>query len=191
MTVRFAVELRAEVAGRVLRGHAAVFRQLADIGYAWEQIAEGAFDRALKDPATDVRALFNHDPSNLLGRQSSGTLRLGTDKIGLDFEIDLPGTTLGRDVEELVERGDITGASFGFIPGDDEITKAPDGRRLRTHTSVRSLVDISPVTWPAYEGADTALRSHTFEPRVDPRKRLILSRARARASIPTTTRSTR
>jgi len=181
---RFAVELRSELTGRTVRGHAAVFGQTAALPNHYEQIKRGAFDAALKDTSTDVRALFNHDPSSLLGRQSSGTLRLGTDAEGLTFEVDLPDTTLGRDVAELMERGDITGASFGFIPGEDEWSRAKDGRRVRSHTSVRRLVDVSVVTFPAYDGASVALRCLDIGRGVDSRRRLILARANARATYP-------
>lgn len=159
MTVqRFGALLRAEVSGRTLRGHASVFNQAADLPGHLEVIDPAAFKRVLDDKATDVRALWNHNPDHLLGRQSSGTLRLGTDSDGLEFEVDLPDTTLGRDLQVLAERGDITGASFAFIPDEDEWSTR-DGRRVRTHTSVGRLLDVSPVTWPAYEGADAALRA--------------------------------
>jgi HK97 family phage prohead protease len=177
---RYNVELRAEVKGDVLRGHASVFNQYADLGSHYEQMGDTSFDAVLADKSLDTRALFNHDPSFLLGRMSAGTLRLGTDRDGLEFEVDLPNTTVGRDVRELTERGDLTGASFGFIPGEDNWDKAPDGRKLRTHTSVRQLVDVSPVTFPAYEGTDIALRSMDFGPISGSRSRLILARHRVR-----------
>jgi HK97 family phage prohead protease len=175
---RFHVELRAEVTGNKLQGHASVFGQMARIGATYEQLARSAFDAVLKDKATDVRALWNHDPNHLLGRQSSGTLRVGTDSEGLEFEVDLPDTSLGRDLRVLAERGDITGASFGFIPGEDEWDKAPDGLRLRTHTSVAMLRDVSPVTFPAYEGAAVSLRSMEFGRPGRVRSQLVQARAR-------------
>jgi HK97 family phage prohead protease len=179
---RFGAQLRAEVTPKgVLRGHAAVFGQVADVGPNLEELADTAFERALKDPATDVRALFNHNPDHLLGRQASGTLRLGTDSEGLEFEVDLPDTELGRSLRVLAERGDITGASFAFLPDEDTWSQR-DGRRLRTHTSVGRLVDVSPVTFPAYEGAAVALRSWTTNRPASVRSRLIMARHRARTS---------
>ena len=56
-----------------------------------------------------MRALFNHERGALLGRTCSGTLRLSEDGTGLRYEIDLPDTTVGRDVAALLERGDLTG----------------------------------------------------------------------------------
>lgn len=174
---RFGVECRAEMHGDKLGGHAAVFGQVARLPGHWERLADTAFKRALDDPAVDVRALFNHDPSHLLGRTASGTLRVGVDTMGLEFEVDLPNTQLGRDVRELVERGDITGASFGFIPDEDEWGRGPNGLRMRTHTSVRRLVDVSPVTFPAYEGASTQMRAMVFGEE-STRSKLIRARAR-------------
>lgn len=174
---RFGVELRSDVKGRKLHGHASVFNQGAELPGHVERIAPTAFKRSLDNPDTDVRALFNHNPDYLLGRQSSGTLRLGTDSEGLEFEVDLPNTQWGRDVQELAERGDLTGASFGFIPDEDEWSTERSGVRVRTHTSVRSLVDVSPVTFPAYGGAGVAMRSMKFE-RSNQRSQLIRARAR-------------
>lgn len=157
---RFAVELRAEVTeeGR-LRGHAAVFDQVADLGRGGlEQIERRAFDRALADDSTDVRALINHDPNQLIGRQSAGTLKLEVDDRGLVFDVDLPDTSYANDLRALMRRGDLTGASFGFIPGKDRWSQHR-GRQLRTHTEVGRLVDVSVVTFPAYEGAGAQLRS--------------------------------
>lgn len=180
--IRFGVELRSEVKGRTLVGHAAVFGQLAQVPGGYEEVARSAFDKVLADPATDVRALFNHEPNMLLGRQAAGTLRLGTDSEGLAFEIDLPDTTVGRDVQVLAERGDLSGASFAFIPGEEEMDTAPDRRVLRRHTSVSFLRDIGPVTAPAYTGTDVQLRSFEFDRPARGRSQLIRARARVRST---------
>ncbi len=159
---RLLAEFRGELDGNRLVGHASVFGQLAPMAGGYERIAETAFDAALADPDTDVRALLNHNPTMVLGRQSAGTLKLDTDRDGLRFEVELPDTSYARDLRELVARGDVTGASFGFIPGEDTVSRAPDGKQIRTHVSVARLLDVSPVTWPAYEGATVALRSISF-----------------------------
>jgi len=181
---RFEVELRTTTTGNKIVGHASVFDQIATVPGGYETITRTAFDEVLKDPDTDVRALINHDPNQLLGRQSAGTLKLGVDDEGLAFEVELPDTSYARDLRALAERGDINGASFGFIPGDDKWTRAPDGRQLRSHTSVRSLVDVSVVTFPAYAGAGVALRSIQIERRLNPRAAAIRSRAIARGLHP-------
>lgn len=162
VVTRFDVELRAEVRGRVMSGHASVFGQLASLPSHYEMMAPSAFDSVLSNPETDVRALVNHDPMFLLGRQSSGTLRVSVDSVGLPFEVDLPNTSYANDLREVVERGDLTGASFAFLPDLDEWSQAPDGRQMRTHISVGKLLDVSAVTYPAYDGASVSLRSVTF-----------------------------
>lgn len=155
---RYSVELRARLDGNTLYGHAAVFGVQAKVPGGYEQLDRHAFDQVLDSTDTDVRALINHDPNLVLGRQSSGTLRLKVDDQGLGFEVDLPDVSYARDLRELVSRGDVTGASFAFIPGQDQW----DGQ-LRTHTSVAELVDTSVVTFPAYESTAVALRNYNFD----------------------------
>jgi HK97 family phage prohead protease len=178
--MRFHAELRAaEVTGNTLAGHAAVFGQMAQIRGGYEAIGAGAFDEVLAR-ADDVVALRDHNPGFLLGRTSSGTLRLGVDGTGLAFEVDLPDTAYARDVRELVARGDLRGASFGFLPGTDTFGHAPDGKQLRTHTSVARLLDVSVVALPAYDGTDVLLRHLCFDQAPTRRDQLLRARHRAR-----------
>lgn len=174
---RYQVQLRAQLDGDTLHGHAAVFGQLAKVPGGYERMATTAFDAVLDRSDTDVLALVNHDMASLLGRQSSGTLRLKVDDGGLAFEVDLPDTSYARDLRALVARGDVTGASIGFVPGEDRALRAPDGQPLTEHISLRMLRDISPVTKPAYAGTGVALRSYDFG-RPDRRSQLIRARSR-------------
>lgn len=149
---RAAGELRA--AGRRLVGYAAVFDTPARIGPFTEVIRAGAF-RASLARARDVLALVDHQPSALLARTSSGTLRLAEDARGLSFEIDVPDTTLGRDVLALAERRDLGGMSFGFKV-TDERWPSRDVRELRAV----ELVEVSIVqSFPAYPDTTIAARS--------------------------------
>lgn len=158
-----AVLTRASVRGNTLYGYASVFGQVAEVAEGVEGLDPTAFDAVLDDAGTDVRALWNHDPTLLLGRQGAGTLRVSVDADGLGYECDLPNTSYAQDLRELVSRGDLTGASFGFVPGTARLERA-DGRTIRWHTSVRALVDVSPVTFPAYSGAGTQLRGRQHLP---------------------------
>ncbi len=155
MERRAAVELRLAAGGRKLAGYAAVFDAEADLGAFRERIAPGAFAASLAGGG-DILCLVDHDPSALLGRTRTGTLRLAEDSRGLAFEVDIPDTTLGRDVLALAERGDLGGGSFGFLV-------ASGGERwqgdLRTLTAV-DLREISVVhAWPAYDATSVAARS--------------------------------
>lgn len=175
---RFGVELRAEVDGNRLAGHAAVFDVHAQMPGHWETLARSAFDEVLAaDP--DVKALFNHNPSLILGSTRAKTLRLETDDVGLAFEVDLPDTSYANDLRELVAREDVRGCSFGFLPGADRWSRAPDGGQLRTHTSVRDLLDVSLVAYPAYDGTEVHLRSVDFAVLSRPSARQQMIRLRA------------
>ena len=134
-----------------ITGHAAVFNQMSsDLGGFREIIAPDAFSNVLND---DVRALVNHDPNLLLGRTTSGTLRLEQTEKGLQYSFDVPDTTYGRDLVISMERGDITQSSFAFTIEDDSWETTEDGE-VRTINKVKQLYDCSPVTYPAYPTSD-------------------------------------
>jgi uncharacterized protein len=149
-------ELRADGAKRTVAGYAAVFNSEADIGgYFREVIMPGAFADSIK--GADVRALVDHDSGRVIGRSKAGTLRLKEDERGLSVEIDLPDTTDGRDLSELVGRGDIDGMSFGFRVTHDEWDETVEPN-LRTIHQIE-LHEVSAVTWPAYADTSLAMRS--------------------------------
>jgi len=150
------VETRADGGKTTVSGYAAIFGEEADIG-GWftEVIARGAFTRTLL--TADVRAYFAHDTGRVLGRISAGTLRLKEDDKGLAVDIDLPDTSDGRDVRTLIDRGDITGMSFGFLVLRQEWDETIDPPK-RTVLEVE-LREVSIVSEPAYDGTSIALRS--------------------------------
>lgn len=151
------IELRANGDSVVAVGYASVFNLLSqNLGGFVEQVAPGAFAKTLQEQ--DVRALFNHDESMVLGRLGAGTVRIEEDGTGLRFEIDLPDTTIGRDLAVSLRRRDVIGASFGFRTIEDDWSETPQGFPLRTLKQV-ALRDVGPVTFPAYEGTEAALRS--------------------------------
>jgi len=156
------VEIRADAGEkRRISGHFAVFDKFSPVyGSFREKIAPGFFDEALKN--SDVRALFNHDSSKLLGRSTAGTLSLKADSRGLYGEIDpVPNTAVGNDVLENMRLGNLTGASFAFtLPpsGGDAWAKAKDGVWERTLVSAAQLHDVSVVTDPFYPQTDVGVR---------------------------------
>ena len=148
--------LRADVAKRTLEGHAAVFGQECDFGWFRERIDPHAFDG---DAITgDIRALFNHDRNQVLGRTSAKTLRVWVDEKGLAYRIDLPDTQLGHDLAVSVDRGDISQSSFAFWTVKEDVL--PEKGRSDLRILKRVLVDdVSPVTVPAYTGTDVSARA--------------------------------
>ena len=145
------VEVRAK--GRRLEGYAALFNHETDLGTFREAIRAGAFSPSLRS-GRDILALADHDPHRVLARTKSGTLRLSEDSRGLAFDLDIPDTQAGRDILALAERGDIGGASFGFVATDEEWS----GQRREVRAL--DLHEISIVqAWPAYQGTTVTARS--------------------------------
>lgn len=150
-------EFRAEDAGKLV-GHAAVFDVETNIADMFGEIVRsGAFSRAIEE-RQDVRALFNHDESLILGRTRNGTLTLAEDARGLAVEIDPPDTQAGRDVVELIRRGDVSQMSYAFVVTSEKWTERKGGIPLREVMDV-DLYDVSPVTYPAETSTEIGLRS--------------------------------
>lgn len=153
------IEMREDGKQPVIIGYAAKFNTRSNnLGGFVEVIAPGAFDGVLED---DVRGLFNHDRGIVLGRTTSGTLKLEQDEVGLRYEIIPPDTQTVRDlVLEPMKRKDITQSSFAFrLPSDGyRWDEDDDGVYVRTITRVSKLLDVSPVTYPAYNDTEASMR---------------------------------
>lgn len=156
------IELRETDSGKTIAGYAAVFYRDSDPGSEYglwdgavERIMPGAFDN-FRDH--DVRALFNHDSNQVLGRQKSGTLKLSVDERGLRYEITPNDSATYRNVAGMIERGDVDGSSFQFFIRDQEWRDLDDGREVREIKEVE-LLDVGPVTFPAYSSATSEASS--------------------------------
>lgn len=135
----------------------------SNLGGFRERVAQGATAESIQ--RDDIRALFNHDPNLILGRNRSGTLRLSEDSTGLHYEVDMPDTTYARDLATAMERGDVSQSSFGFKtsgPEGDSWAEDDDGFPLRTLQRV-ALFDVSPVTYPAYADSTSGVGSRALE----------------------------
>ena len=149
------LEKRDDGAVGAITGYAAVFnKDSEDMGFV-EQIAPGAFKKALK--TSDVRALKNHDPNWIFGR-TDVNLILKEDKRGLFMRAERPNpmTDTFRSVAQDIEAGLITQQSFGFTVAREEWDK---DYRKRKILEVDRLYDVSAVTYPAYPDTTVALRS--------------------------------
>lgn len=132
---------------KYIEGHAALFNEETWIGDFREYIATDAFSDVLKD---DTRVLFNHDPSQILARTTNKTAEIKQDEKGLHYRFEVPNTTLGNDLFELVNSGIINQSSFGFTIKDEKWQRDEEGT-IREITKVGKLFDVSPVSFPAYE----------------------------------------
>lgn len=141
-----------------IQGYAAVFDSPGQGPYWTEELDPHCFD-AVMASNPDVRALFNHNPDNVLGRTTSGTLTLSIDARGLSYTIAPPETQLANDLIVSMRRKDITGSSFGFVCARDQWTDNADGSITRRILEIDELLDVSPVTYPAYITSDAQVRS--------------------------------
>ena len=162
----------AEHEGNMIRGYAAVYDSDSEwMGGFYEQIERGAFDDVLDN---DVRAYFNHDENLILGRVSSGTLRISTDKKGLFYEVDLPNTTYANDLVELMKRGDINQSSFAFLIDRDRWEER-NGSTYRIIEKVSRLLDVSPVAQPAYPEATSEIKQRDLESETEAEIKAVVS----------------
>jgi uncharacterized protein len=155
----------------VISGYAAVFNSKTSIGDFFEEvIAPGAFARTISENG-DIRALFNHNWDHVLGRTKNGTLKVEEDNRGLKFKVELPNTSLARDLAESLRRGDINQCSFGFFATNDTWDYAVEPA-VRTLNEVE-LYEISVVSIPAYEDTEVALRSKEIDEQVEKRIKIL------------------
>lgn len=147
----------------VIIGYASVFYDPDNPGTQYDIFGDGQYVERIMPgakfeyDATDPAALFNHNPDNLLGRHSAGTLRLSTDKIGLRYEIDAADTAIARDVLANIRAKNLRGSSFAFSV-TSQAFRTEDKVDIREISGV-ALYDVGPVTYPAYEATTTGIRS--------------------------------
>lgn len=120
----------------------------------YERYMPGCFDDTVGQD--DIRVLFNHDPTLILGRTKAQTATVTSTQRGLEYEVELGDTSIARDVREHARRGDITGSSCGWYVEREEWVKEGD-RSVRQLHKLR-LFDVSPVTFPAYEDTSVTTR---------------------------------
>jgi HK97 family phage prohead protease len=169
----------AEENGRIVEGYAIVFnqqsRQLYDKASRkvfTEVIDPRAVTKAFLDDQ-DVKMLFNHSNDALLARSTFGigTLSYEVDEYGVKYRFEMPNTTTGNDVLELIRRGDVWGCSFAFSYAKDGIRdEKKNGRNYRTVIQMASIDDFSIVVDPAYLGTYVSTREFHApdeEPAVD------------------------
>ena len=153
-------ETRAEGEARFIEGYAAVFYREGDPSTEYE-LWEGCFERvmptAFREIPNDVCAFWQHDSKQILGRNKAGTLKLEVDDIGLRYSIRCGTSPAHINALEAIERGDIDGSSFSFNVREEAWKFLPDRREIRELIQLE-LLEVSPVTWPAYSGATAGAR---------------------------------
>lgn len=159
-------EIRAEDTDdeKIITGRPIVYNSKTDMGYFDEIIESGALNGT---NLNDVRFLVNHDRSMIplaRSRRNNGnsTMKLSVDMQGMNIDfikLDTENNTTARALYSAVERGDITGMSFMFSIDDEEWENLESEHPTRHIKKIGSVVEISAVTFPAYEATEIYARN--------------------------------
>ena len=159
-------EIRAEADDdeKIITGRPIVYNSKTDMGYFDEIIESGALDNS---DLTDVRFLVNHDRAMIplaRSRRNNGnsTMQLVVDPQGLNIafiKLDTENNVTARALYSAVERGDITGMSFLFSIDDEEWENLESEHPTRHIKKIGSVVEVSAVTFPAYEATEIYARN--------------------------------
>jgi HK97 family phage prohead protease len=149
-------------------GYASKFGVLSlDLGDFVERIDREAFaivsERRGRRKSLETRALWNHDANFPLARYP-GTLSMSVDEEGLRYELPVSGTSYARDLASNIRTGIVRGSSFSFtVPSGGDSWAVEDGRSVRTIQRIDSLIDVGPVTFPAYPDADVKVAQRSYD----------------------------
>lgn len=158
-------EIRAEENedGNIITGRPIVYNSRTNLGYYDELIEQGALNNT---DLTDVRFLVNHDTSKIplaRSRRNNGnsTMQLTVDDrgMGIRVKLDTENNHEARALYSAVERGDISGMSFMFGVNDEEWEELESDHPTRRIKDISSVVEVSAVTFPAYDATEINARS--------------------------------
>ncbi len=152
----------------IIEGYAIRFNSVSEILYDKEKrrffreiIDREAINQELIDNS-DIKFLFNHDKERLLARRNrgAGSLNVEVRDEGVYFSFEIPSTSIGNDLREMIKRGEVTTCSFAFTDGDNIEWDFSD-REIPTRTvkSIKGLFDLSAVFDAAYSETEISCRS--------------------------------
>lgn len=161
----YSFEVRAEETerGHIITGRPIVYNSRTDLGWFDEIIMPGALDNA---DLTDVRFLVNHDTSKIplaRSRRNNGNstmlLTVDLDGMGIRVDLDTENNAEARALYSAVQRGDISGMSFMFGVRGEDWEKLDSDHPTRKITDISTVVEVSAVTFPAYDATEIDARS--------------------------------
>ena len=162
----YSFEIRAEEddKGKIITGRPIVYDSRTDLGWFDEVIERGALDGA---NLTDVRFLVNHDKSRIplaRSRRNNGksTMQMSVDMYGLNLDyvlLDTENNSEARALYSAVQRGDISGMSFMFSIDEERWENLESDHPTRHILKIGTVVEVSAVTFPAYESTEIYARS--------------------------------
>lgn len=148
--------------GTIIEGTPIVFNSRTDIGYFDEIIEVGALDEA---DLTDVRLCLNHDTSYVYARSRrnnpNSTMQLAVTSEGLRIsaKLDTDSSERAKDFVSMIRRGDIDKMSFMFSIDEDRWEDLESDHPTRHILKIGSVVEVSAVTFPAYDTTEINARS--------------------------------
>lgn len=162
------IETTFEQNDNIIEGYAIRFNCTSNVLYDKEKrrffreiIDKEAITQELIDNS-DIKFLFNHDKERLLARRNKGqgSLNVEVRDEGVYFSFEIPDTTIGNDLKEMIKRGEVTTCSFAFVDGDNIQWDFSD-REIPTRIvkSIRGLFDLSAVFDAAYSQTEISCRS--------------------------------
>ena len=157
------------IENRKIVGYALKFNTLSnDLGGFVETIEPNALDGVLEQ--SDVLCLLNHDEKRGVlarWRKGKGSLNLSVDDIGLKYEFEAPNTALGSELLEGIKRGDIGASSFALQINEDRWQKLEDNKYKRVIKSFKTIYDVSPVYYPAYDTTDVSIAKRGLDTQIN------------------------
>ncbi|MGV3007022.1 HK97 family phage prohead protease [Streptococcus pluranimalium] len=178
MATQFQTREEQESGDLILSGYFIKFDQETELwpGY-FEVIKREGVEKAIKD--ADIRALFNHDHSLVLGRTGNETVTLGVDDVGLYGDIIInKNDPQAIGAYARVRRGDVIGCSFGFMPIKINTEERDDGSYLDTILDLE-IFEVSPCTFPAYPQTEIAARQKDFESQQRAKREALVQRKKS------------
>jgi len=162
MYFRTDFQTRQENDAKYIEGYFIRFNEETELwDGVFEEVAPEAVDDSLKN--NDIRCLFNHDTSIVLGRTGNGTLELKADEKGVYGRVKInQNDKQAMDILARIERGDINACSFGFNIIKEEIENRDDGS-VKFILREIDLKEVSPVTFPAYPTTSISARKKDYE----------------------------
>ena len=156
------LETREQNGSGIIEGQPIVFNSLANLGYFEEMIMPGALDGT---DLNDVRLCLNHDTRYVYARsrrnnpKSTMELNVIPDGMRIRANLAIDESPKAKDFFTAITRGDIDKMSFMFSIDEEEWERLDSDYPLRKIKKIGSVVEVSAVTFPAYEATQIDARS--------------------------------
>ena len=173
--------------GSLITGRPIVYGSRTDLEFFDEIIEPGALDGA---DLTDVRFLVNHNTDMIplaRSRRNNGnstmTLTVVPEGMNMDAVVDTENNATARELKSAIERGDLSGMSFMFSIDDEEWDDLESEHPTRHIRKIGSVVEVSAVTFPAYDA--TSINARSKDTLESARKAVETAQANAKRSVET------